>query len=358
MFIVDSIYHYILNKKFNYHTFENILEYKPNNNEQIINLKIIDNESLVKHILNNRLFSTKVIVSLSGGIDSMVLTTILKYLKFNVICIHINYNNREETYLEEQFLKNWCEYNQITLYIKSITGMKRGEIKRSQYELQTRDIRYEFYKEVLEKEQLYSIILAHHKDDIIENIFANLCRGRSILDLAAISPLTCINNVNIIRPLLDFYKSDIYEFAHKYQIPYFKDTTPNWSVRGKYRNQIYPLLEDTFSFNIKNNLLHVCKQSDDWTQLIKKEIINPFMNKIIWLDNGCEFNCEQYVSYNITFWCQIFQNIFYKFGKSSPSKKGVSSFIQNIQAKNVSYISISNQCKCRNINYKIILTFQ
>ena len=99
------------------------------------------------------------------------------------------------------------------------------------------------------------MLLAHHKDDIVENIFANVCRGRNILDLAVIKEKACIDGVNIGRPMIDVYKKPVYEFAEKYQIPYFKDTTPGWSIRGKYRNQIYPLIEDTFTKNVKDNLL-------------------------------------------------------------------------------------------------------
>ena len=57
-----------------------------------------------------------------------------------------------------------------------------------------------------------------------------------------------------MRPMIKFYKQPIYDFADKYQIPYFKDTTPDWSVRGKYRNKILPIIEDTFSKNVKENL--------------------------------------------------------------------------------------------------------
>ena len=59
--------------------------------------------------------------------------------------------------------------------------------------------------------------------------------------------------------MIEFYKSSIYKFADEYQVPYFKDTTPDWSVRGKYRNRILPQLEITFS-NVKQNLLNINNQ--------------------------------------------------------------------------------------------------
>ena len=288
----------------------------------------------------------------------MVLITIIKFLNYQVSALHINYNNRNETSLEQKFIEEWCYYNSIPLHIKSITTLKRGVMKRSDYENQTRIIRYDFYKEVLKKENLDAIMLAHHKDDIVENIFANVCRGRNLLDLAAITDLTEIDGVKILRPMLPHFKDDIYDFSNEYNVPYFKDTTPSWSVRGKYRETLYPMLIDTFSFNIKENLLKMSEQSDDWKFLVTNEIINPFMQNIKFNQNGCVFLIEEnYISYPITFWVVVFQKIFYKFGKSSPSRKGITSFINNIQSKNVSYISISNSCVCRNKNYEITITF-
>ena len=130
----------------------------------------------------------KFIVSLSGGVDSMVLITIIHYLGYHVIGVHINYNNRIETTEEEQFLEFWCNKNSITLYKKSINEIKRSQSKRSDYEIITKNIRLDFYKEIMKKE-CDLILLAHHKDDIVENIFANVCRGRYILDLAVIKKL-------------------------------------------------------------------------------------------------------------------------------------------------------------------------
>ena len=54
-----------------------------------------------------------------------------------------------------------------------------------------------------------------------------------------------MNGVSIWRPLLPFTKEQIYDFAHRYGVPYFKDTTPHWSTRGHLRNELVPLLSST-----------------------------------------------------------------------------------------------------------------
>ena len=358
--------------------YKKILEFVPTNknkiNDQILNLENILLTtigdfvySIIKNYGNNdnnennendKINSKKIIVSLSGGVDSMVLTTILKYLDYNVIGIHINYNNREETRLEQEFLEKWCNYNDIKLYVKSIENFKRENTKRSDYEVITKKIRFDFYKEVMNKENINFILLGHHKDDIVENIFANTCRGRNILDLAVIKKKCIIENVNIARPMLDFYKTTIYQFADTYQVPYFKDTTPEWSVRGKYRNTIYPLLEDVFSKNVKENLIGLSNQSNEWNELIQYKIIKPFLNNITYTTNEVTFNVEDYYNYPMSFWCQIFTYIFSHYNKSIPSRKAIQTFMNNIKTKNVCYISLSNSCVCYNKNYFIKINFK
>ncbi len=326
-----------------------------------IQLHQFDDEPLITTINNfcKKTPSKTFSVSLSGGVDSMVLISIIHYLGYNVIGLHINYNNRDETLLEEQFLDEWCKFNEIKLYKKVINNIKRGTTKRSDYETITKMIRINFYKEILKKESADIIILGHHKDDIIENIFANVCRGRNLLDLAVIQEYTVLSNINIARPMLEYYKQTILDFAKKYQIPYFKDTTPDWSVRGKYRNQIFPIIEDTFTKNIKNNLIYLSEQSSQWNQLISSEIIKPFIDTVVINkeNNNIEFNVEKYKGYPLCFWNHVFMDLFNHFNFRHPSRKGMKTFINSIQEKTVCYASISINCECYIKNYNVKITF-
>ena len=344
-------------------SYSKVLQFVPKITELIKNQQIDTNNELIiavkkfceKNIKNDK---NSVIVSLSGGVDSMVLTTILVLLDYNVIGLHINYNNRQETKLEQEFLENWCYHNNIKFYTKVITNIKRSNTKRSDYEYESKKIRFDFYKEIMSKEGINKILLAHHKDDIIENIFANVCRGRYILDLAVIREQSVINDVTIMRPLIDFYKTTIYEFSELYQVPYFKDTTPEWSVRGKYRNQIYPLLEDTFSYSIKSNLLGLSKQSYDWNDLVSDKIIEPFLKTIKYNESSCVFNVEEYKDYPLCFWNVVFMKLFYRYGKNCPSRKAIEVYMRSIKTKNVGYISLSDSCVCRNKNFEITIEFK
>ena len=224
------------------------------------------------------------IVSLSGGVDSMVIASVIKYLGYNIVCIHINYNNREASSHEAFFLKKWTTENGIELVYDNFTYMKRGEINRNYYENYTRDHRFKLYKRITDKYKNSSIILGHHDDDIIENVFNNVCRGRSILDLKVMKTECTMMNVAISRPLIGTRKKYIYDFAKKYNVPYFKDTTPLWSLRGKFRTILNPELEKAYS-GFSTNILNISEQSDQWLNIITSHIIQPFMEKIEMKDN-------------------------------------------------------------------------
>lgn len=349
--------------QFDYNKYKKVLEYIPDNSKTLDKQKFNQDKlvSAIDEFCSSSL-SQRFIVSLSGGVDSMVLIAIIHHLGYQVVGVHINYNNRPETIMEQQFLEEWCKTHNIRVHIRSIDNIKRAECKRTTYELMTRQIRFDFYRQVLAEEGCSHILLGHHKDDIVENIFANVCRGRNILDLAVIRKSATIDNVDIMRPMLEFYKDAIYYFAHTNQIPYFKDTTPGWSVRGKYRNTISPAIEDAFTKNVNLNLLGLSQQSDEWNNFINAIIIEPFMNNVIFdlNDSIVEFSINGYNNYPMCFWRQIFMKIFYHYNLNCPSKRGVQTFINAIMEDNITThkrnISLVNTCQCTIKNSLVTIT--
>ena len=186
------------------------------------------------------------------------------------------------------------------------------------------------------KEALEYILLGHHRDDIVENVFANVCRSRNILDLAVIQETSEIERVKICRPLIEHYKDAIISFAAKTDTPYFKDTTPEWSVRGKFRQKILPLLTDIFP-GFKNNLLKINKESQEWSNFIEKNIINKYLNLINLDDNVIKIpiiiDDENFTTHPLCFWSEILTRILHKKGISSPSRKSLELFMKYIKTK-------------------------
>lgn len=200
-----------------------------------------------------------VIISLSGGVDSMVaMYNINKALKQHtkVIAVHIDYHNRPDTCpVEVSFLKTWCSFLGVPLYVRTIYEINRQDAKtfelRSTYETYTRDIRYNTYNTVWKNLGLSGppiIIMGHNKDDAFENILTNMthqCKYDSLEGMSAQTTIHMPNNtaLTFLRPLLSIPKATIYAYASAHNIPYFHNSTPTWSVRGQIRNNIIPALE-------------------------------------------------------------------------------------------------------------------
>ena len=203
-------------------------------------------------------------------------------------------------------------------------------------------------------------MLGHHKDDIVENIVANVCRGRNVLDLAVIKETNVVNGVTMVRPMINFYKESVYKFAHNNYVPYFKDTTPDWSVRGKYRNKVYSSLDDTFGENVRENLIGLARQSDEWNMLIMNQLIEPFLESVKHNYDGHSdnlyFNVENYLKHPLCFWNLVFAKLFYRYGKNSPSKKGIQTFMNSIPGNGK--VSISNSCICKVTNNNVLISFK
>ena len=400
----------------NFTKYEDVLEYIPNP-QQDKQENNFDTELLVKSIKNNvkNIKSTTMVISLSGGVDSMVLTYILKALGYNVYGIHINYNNRPETVKEAEFIKEWCDKNMINLIYHEITDLKRSEMRRNQYEEQTKNIRFDLYRKTLEKinsetsllsstaipqtlfGSLFSklstthtntptpsntittqtntstkhIILGHHKDDIVENIFNNVCRGRTIMDLTVFKMETDMFGIRLFRPMLDVHKSVIYQFAEKYQVPYFKDTTPDWSLRGTFRKQALPLLEKTYT-NFVQNMLNISRQSNEWNELVEDKIIEPFLQTIQYnpplpnaylsnphnYPNVLMFDFQDHQFSPMCFWATILQHIFHRFDKPAPSRKATQIFMNYLDySEHRTTISISQHCTTIVFKWSIIISF-
>ena len=244
------------------------------------------------YCIEHNIYEKGVIVSLSGGVDSMVILACLIRLQnlhtFQINAVSINYNLRKESNMEMEFLSEYLKTYGINHHIISIEYIKRksqqDNCSRREYEERTKNIRYSSYKRIMERYDLLGVMVGHHQDDIIENIFTNTMYGRSILDLEVMKPISIIKSIPMMRPFLRYHKSSIYNFAHKYNIPYFLDTTPKWSKRGQMRFEIFPMITKTFGTGWRNKVKEVGKESTFWGNFIDKHI-QESINKCVTIEH-------------------------------------------------------------------------
>ena len=235
-----------------------ILDPKSFKTNYISSLNNIIYNNMLEQIENIKDDST-IIISLSGGVDSMVSMHICKYIKDvnnskkikNIIAVHINYNNRNTSTDELNFVNYYCNNLGIKLYFRTINEIKRIDCLhnglRDLYEEITKNIRYDMYRQNIKNDRTY-VLLGHNKDDCFENILTNISNKSNYDNLSGMQILKEIEEIMMWRPFLNIEKKYIIEYANTNNIPYLYDSTPEWSVRGKIRDKIKPAF-----LKLKNN---------------------------------------------------------------------------------------------------------
>ena len=267
-----------------------------------------------KHIKKEFSFlkESKLLVCVSGGVDSMVLINLLNRLKYNVSIAHCNFNLRDdESDIDEDFVKNYAITNSIPFFSKSFIT----RIPKHSMQMAARNLRYKWFYSVLKVEELDYIITAHHLDDSLETFILNLSRASGIEGLAGIKQLNDI----IVRPLLIFSKNEILNYAKTNNIKWREDSTnkKNDYQRNQIRNEIIPLLKKlhpnfldqskkTMTFLKESNLI-----IENYIQIIKNENFNLKDDEIFiskdFIKNNSNLIFHLFKEYNFKYSDQILE---------------------------------------------------
>lgn len=223
----------------------------------------------------------KVILGVSGGPDSISMLDILKQIKqdgeikFEIIVAHINHQIREEANDDEKYVKNYCEKNQIKCYIKRIDVIKYANNNKIGLEEAGRNLRYEFFDEVMNLENANKIAIAHNKNDKAETIIMNVLRGSGLAGLRGIEPK---RENKFIRPIIECERNEIEEYCEENKLNPRIDKTNfiNDYTRNKIRNIVLPYIKEQFNPNIietMNRLSEVIIETDNY---LKEETIKNY----------------------------------------------------------------------------------
>jgi len=162
------------------------------------------------------LSSQRVLVAVSGGVDSMILVDLLREFSNAVAVAHCNFQLRgQDSTQDEQLVESYCKRHQLTCHIKRFDT----KLPKHSTQMATRTLRYNWFKELCLSNNYDVILTAHHADDNIETLLMNIIRGTGIEGLTGIPE----QNERILRPLLPFYKSEIIAYAQAHQIPWRED---------------------------------------------------------------------------------------------------------------------------------------
>lgn len=186
------------------------------------------------------------VVAVSGGPDSLALLDLLYQIKkryhFKLISAHLDHHLRSDSLEEEKVITAYCKNKNIQLVneiwpqnIHPVTGIEAA----------ARKYRYNFLVKVMQQNQGDYLLTAHHMDDLLENILLKFIRSGYPSEMNSLKPISKIQGMTLLRPLLSKKKEDLLLYDHKRQISYVIDKTNNEddTLRNKLRHHVIPLLK-------------------------------------------------------------------------------------------------------------------
>lgn len=231
-----------------------------------------------------------IVVGVSGGPDSMTLLSILLKVKeeFNlkIYVAHVNHMLRENAIKDEEYVKEFCEKNNIEMFIKKANISEIAKKEKIGLEEAGRNARYNFFEEILKNTESNKIAIAHNINDKVETIIMNTLRGSGVSGLKGIEP----KRKKYIRPLIEIERHEIEKYCIENEINPRHDESndDNTYTRNKIRNIIIPYIRNEFNPNIiktLNRLSEIIKEEDEYVQsktekIFKEILLTNEKNKI------------------------------------------------------------------------------
>lgn len=188
----------------------------------------------------------KVLIAVSGGVDSMVLLHLVTHLpekyRPNVSIAHIDHQLRKASTIELSAVEKEAKKLNVPFYL--YTWDKKNHPK-SGIEKEAREVRYHFFYQVMFEQGITKLLTGHHKGDQAETVLMRIVRGSAVNHLSGILEKRMVEEKELIRPLLPFSKKELYEYAEYHKLDYYEDESNQSAryTRNRYRNQIIPLLK-------------------------------------------------------------------------------------------------------------------
>lgn len=215
----------------------------------------------------------KLLLAVSGGVDSVVLCELCKQAGYDFIIAHCNFQLRGgESERDKEFVKKLAEKYGVAFLVKDFNTTRHSEQNKVSIQEAARELRYQWFKEIVagwpmavggQESVMHHpppaiyITTAHHANDNIETLLMNFFKGTGIKGLRGILPKQGI--ADIVHPLLFASKEDLKQFAEENKLPYEEDSSniSDKYTRNYFRNQVIPSIKKVFpqaEENLKDNL--------------------------------------------------------------------------------------------------------
>lgn len=222
----------------------------------------------------------KILLAVSGGIDSMTLLDLCMKAGFNIGIAHCNFKLRDaESDGDQEFIQKFALQHHLEIFIKIFNTKQYADDHKISIQMAARDLRYHWFQKLAAENKFDKIAVAHNLNDVVETFFINLTRGTGIKGLTGIKPLLG----NIARPLLFAKRKEIKQYAIEHHIVYREDSSNSETkyLRNSIRHKIIPEFEHlnpSFLESVMGTISILKSAENTWNQQIDKhrqELIVP-----------------------------------------------------------------------------------
>ncbi|MGZ9676203.1 tRNA lysidine(34) synthetase TilS [Flavobacterium sp. GNP001] len=284
----------------------------------------------LKEILSERfsfLDSKRLLLAVSGGKDSMVMLHLFQNLNYDLALAHCNFQLRGlESFEDQNFVNDYALSNNIKAFITQFDTKAFAEDYAVSTQVAARELRYNWFYELLETEGYDYVLTAHHADDNLETFLINLSRGTGLEGLTGIPE----QNDKIIRPLLTFTQEEIELYAANNGIAWREDSSnaSDKYLRNKIRHHLVPMFKELnpnflSSFGKTQNYLQEAQEMVEdasimvYQQVARQEndIIYFDLNNLIKLPNFKSYLYQWLKEFDFTAWDDIYNLVESQTGK-------------------------------------------
>lgn len=197
-----------------------------------------------KYITNHQLFTAKdrILLAVSGGVDSVILCVLMKQAEYNFGIAHCNFQLRgKDSDGDAEFVKQVANFLEVPFYDKEFATEEIAKERKESIQIAARNLRYDWFQELVKAEKYDYIATAHHLNDSIETVLFNLARGTGIRGMHGILP----KKNNLVRPLLFARKEEILNYANEMGLTWREDASnaSDKYMRNYLRHNIIPHFE-------------------------------------------------------------------------------------------------------------------